>query len=257
MLRTLWSTVLERLPIKIELLDHQKDVLSLVSILSLGGLWRALFGKKPQALFFPTIRHYAIAGEKYLGFLGVLSVYIAFFAASFSMMIAILVPFFDTIAFTHDFYMWAIVVGGIVSVYSMVVIFPSSLRQQFRLIVALYRQLGLFKFILFLILSGLVSTALVIGLNFLAENVFSKIPFPSIPVDPEPFSPKEYVQHFDKEKAIDFTLITVAAILLLLTSGRSLKPLAQFLLLAFALVAFGWLASIVIEAYPEFFNPSA
>lgn len=265
-LRVIWTTILDRLDISFKVQEHQKDVLSLLSILLGSSLFRLLFGKKPQPLFFPSMEFIADQFGRRYGSLGRIALLLVFWATGMLIFVAILAPFFDTVRFTHDFYAWLTALFWAFALFAA----TSASVELITTAISTIRQHGIFSYLTMVaqfILAGIVAgTAMAVGVyllfTFVFPFVFSLLPSFSppklnIPLDPKPFKFENYVSEFDYEKALDLGLITGSVVMLYFTSGRSLKPLAQFLILGGSIVLFGWLAGVVIEAFPTYFPRNA
>ena len=260
-LRGIWDEIIHRLGISIDFADHQKDMLSLIAILSGSALFRHIFGKPAQSLVHPTYHQRRQSMRAKLStseyFIASYILLIVFVALSGVLYTLALTPFVDTVQFTHEtLFLWRIYLVLSIALVCVGTIFLSlvatryimklvtsndwqPLREQIQKLKDSVREFRLAIFAFLVLMVIIYSVGLITRMSGISISISPEI-------DPTPFSFWAVANDLVGESGIDLLFLLVTVSLLFLTSGRSLKPVAQFVALGMLIVFFGWISGVIL-----------
>ena len=258
-LREVWTSVIAGLHLPFHLKPHQKDVLSLNAILLGSAAYRIFFGKPTQPLFFPSARKLMSGySKRYPRIQSILHIglVLTFMCFCFLLYLLVLLPFVDTVRFSHDIEVLFTATFFAVNAYTLRDA-PSRIVSYFGALFRAVRQHNwkylsevgnsLLMGVLALIIAAVVLISAIALLDAVGvTDAIKSLVNPHI--DPNPFDPSEYFGLLFGESGLDLVLISISAALLYFTSGKSLKPLAQFVVLGAFIVVLGWISGVVVES---------
>lgn len=259
-LRAIWSRLFELLRVRITLLPHQTDMLSLNAILLGSAVHRQIFGDRLQPLIYPsfeTVRFRFAERFKKFGFLAYLLPSVMMFVLTFALYVMILSPFLDTVRFSHDIQFTLLLSIFLFSAYQLKRMYGDSTQfavRIWKLIKA--KKIEELKAVALRVWPILAAIAIIVlasrALNWLFEQLGVRNFIAHVlegRVDPQPFNIGAYFMTITGEAGVDLILIAASSLLLFLSSGKSLKPIAQFVCLGFAIAALGWVSGVVVDVY--------
>ncbi|WP_018148271.1 hypothetical protein [Henriciella marina] len=287
-IRALWSEFFSLLHLPFDLRGYQKDILSIIAVLLGSAVTRAFFKKPPPTLFKKNLlRIRKEAEEKYkrasfyhsllrVTHRALLSVHII--AAGSILYFLLILPFLDTFEFTHEFkfllfaaiVFYTIIVSILLIAISILIwrkidtISAKAIRAKVIYIQELFKKTwkyirrggwkNIFShrfrsiFILYLVNMGLIIIVVKVYQIFGHERIkqyFTKS------IDHSKFNPAEYVMSILNGDYIDLLLIILCFVTLFFASGRSLRPIAQFVTIGLIIVAIGVASRAVLKISPS------